>query len=561
MRFRLTFAFIAARLTIPDMLAAQRSAHWMIVSSQSIVHLYHLGNNPIESLCFLMACFTAVVAFPHQPMSPDAISSEATSSPIHLSLGREIGQQLTPRDLVEANQTQIVHRFSPRKHESLRRSSPAQDFDLMLNVDIGIGPGPVPDTTSNSANTEATTSNPGTSTSSSFSQEETSTAPIPRTSTSSSPSRNTTPTAPNPGTSTSSSPSRNTTSTTPNPGTSTSSSPSQTFTSSPPLIKRKSNIGPAVGGTMGGLVLMLIGIGVWLCLHKRRKAQKPPLPILEQETSTAPIPRTSTSSSPSRNTTPTAPIPRTSTSSSPSRNTTPTAPNPGTSTSSSPSRNTTSTAPNPGTSTSSSPSQTFTSSPPLIKRKSNIGPAVGGTMGGLVLMLIGIGVWLCLHKRRKAGDRDQITVFRASPTKGHRTNDPVAPSNQDGMPIMRSIQKMRRGKNRAVNHASDGAHAVVDVLTKTPGRVQLTPAQAFRADSGQLPNELSHNPVDAFPASNVEEIHPPGIASRNGPVDPIIWSELRGLVRAEVEAHLVARRGSLQALPSYNSHESEEEDR
>ncbi|KAJ7268877.1 hypothetical protein C8J57DRAFT_1324199, partial [Mycena rebaudengoi] len=180
-------------------------------------------------------------------------------------------------------------------------------------------------------------------------------------------------------------------------------------------------------------------------------------------------------------------------------------------------------------------------------------------VGGLVLMLIGIGVWLCLHRRPKTGDRDQITVFHASPTKGHGTNDPAAPSNQDGMPTMRSIQ-MRHGQNGAVNHASAGAHAVVDVLTKTPGRLQLIPARAVRADSGHLPRELPRNSVDAPPAPNVEEIIPPGIGSPNSPVDPVIWNELRGLVRAEVE-RLALRRGSLQAPPSYNSRESEEDDR
>ncbi|KAJ7199735.1 hypothetical protein C8J57DRAFT_1487077, partial [Mycena rebaudengoi] len=88
---------------------------------------------PFESLLFLMACSPASVAFPHQPMSPHTIFSQATSSPIHLPPGREIGQQLTPSDLVVADRTQIDHGFSPRKYESLRRSIPAQDVDLMVN--------------------------------------------------------------------------------------------------------------------------------------------------------------------------------------------------------------------------------------------------------------------------------------------------------------------------------------------------------------------------------------------------------------------------------------------
>ncbi|KAJ7280775.1 aspartic peptidase domain-containing protein [Mycena rebaudengoi] len=209
------------------------------------------------------------------------------------------------------------------------------------------------------------------------------------------------------------------------------------------------------------------------------------------------------------------------------------------------------------TSTASSSSQTSSSSPPPTKRKSNVGSATGGAVAGLVLMLIGIGVWLSLRRRSKNGDRDHITVFRASPTNdGHRTNSIAAPSNQGGMPMMRSIHK--KGQNGAVTHTSHRTHRVADVLTKTPDGLQLITGRAVPADNHHLNSELP-NPVDACPAPNVDEVQPPNVASPGGPIDPVIWNELLSL-RAEVERVAVGL-GSLQAPPSYNSRESVEEDR
>ncbi|KAJ7271774.1 aspartic peptidase domain-containing protein [Mycena rebaudengoi] len=601
---------------------------------------------PFESLLFLMAYSPASVAFPHQPMSPDAISSDATSSPIHLPPSREICQQLTPSDLVVADRTQIDQRFSSQKHESLKRSIPAQDVDLMLmdgvfyRIIIDVGTPAQPMTVfvdTSSAGISLATYN--SSASSTF---------VPATGT---------------GLPSESiaigqfivhsqnlmiNSSRGNVIGLSIHGGSTQTSAESTFLENILVgaqaaefafwFKRNAQVSSAAGVmTFGGRnTLLFVGdMEFHNLVGESPQTRQIQLSAITINGKTITVPDASSLSTfdtmsdsihgptsevaaiwdailgssgkpsgdelyhfpcntevnitisfggnawplnptdlsrgvafddtsmclgniigfdggasnwtfgtaflvpPSVGFAQLSPM-----AGGPSS----TPPNPGASPSSS-SRKTTSTAPNPGTSTSSSPSQTFTSSPPRIKRNANIG-SIGLASG-----------YACLHRRRKTGDRDQITVFRASPTNGHRTNDPAAPSNRDGMPIMRSILKMRRGQNRAVNHASDGAHAAVDVFTKTPGRLQLMLARAVRADSGRLPSELSRNPADALPAPNVAEIYPPGIASSNGPVDPVIWNELRGLVRTEMSEFLAVRLGSLQAPPSYNSRESEEEDR
>ncbi|KAJ7247450.1 aspartic peptidase domain-containing protein [Mycena rebaudengoi] len=594
---------------------------------------------PFESLLFLMLCSTAAVASPHQPTSPDAISSEATSSPIHLLLGREIGQQLTPSDLVVADRTHIIHGFSPRKHESLKRSIPAQDFDLMLDeggdytiiLDIGTPTqslAVIPDTDAANLTLPSSCGNCAnvynSSASSTFVPDKLTGFPTETVALGQFIVHSQTFDY--------------------RPGLATGTSTESTFLQNILAVaqapefafwfKRGAQAGSAAGVlTVGGRNSSLF-VGD-MEFHNIAGATPThwqiQLSAITVQGKTITIPETSSLSTfdttqsliqgpTSEVATIWAAIPGSSGPTldgyyhfpcNPEVNITisfggkawplnpadlsggvvandtsmcignivgyldfekwrfrtaflrnvysvyrQVPPSVGFAQLSPMAGGPSSTTPNPGTSTSSSP-QTFTSSPP-IKRKFKIGSAVGGAVGGLVLMLIGIGVWLCLHRRRKKGNRDQITVFHAPPPNGHRTKDPVASLNQDGMPIMHSIQTMRRGKNGAVNHASDGAHVVVDALTMTPGRPQLIPAQTVYADNGQLPNELPDNPV-AHSASNVDEVQPPDIASPGGPVNPIVWNELRRL-RAEVE-RLAARRDSLQAPPSYNSRESEEEDR
>ncbi|KAJ6575991.1 aspartic peptidase domain-containing protein [Mycena vulgaris] len=203
------------------------------------------------------------------------------------------------------------------------------------------------------------------------------------------------------------------------------------------------------------------------------------------------------------------------------------------------------------TSTSSSLVPSQTSAGPG-KKKSNIGPIVGGVFAGLVAILIGFWVWLYSRRQRMTDreDRTQITAFPSLLPDQTRAEGPVSSKRQ---PVMGTLLNMKREQVAAV-HRYDDTYTATDAIASTERGLQLTPGRAVGAESAQ--NSRSTLDVERIEAAQASVDVLSSGRGGSGVTDPVL-NELRNL-RAEMH-RLIADRVRPDAPPSYVGHDGGED--
>ncbi|KAJ7469006.1 aspartic peptidase domain-containing protein [Mycena latifolia] len=187
---------------------------------------------------------------------------------------------------------------------------------------------------------------------------------------------------------------------------------------------------------------------------------------------------------------------------------------------------------------------------PNSTKKSNHGAIVGGVFGALAVILIGLGVWFCIRRRRSmssAEDQNRITAFSNDQTQSRADRGPVSSKQR---PAMRALSSVNREPTAALQH--NDSHPTAEGLVSTDGGRGPLPA-LVRRDSEHSPH-ISPSVEEADPRYPTTILSPDraGQGVGRGVTDPVL-NELRSL-RAEVR-RLATERTHPDAPPSYGHHD------
>ncbi|KAJ6573117.1 aspartic peptidase domain-containing protein [Mycena vulgaris] len=198
------------------------------------------------------------------------------------------------------------------------------------------------------------------------------------------------------------------------------------------------------------------------------------------------------------------------------------------------------------------------------KKKSKIGPIIGGVIGGVAIVLLIAGFFLYRWRRNKtrpsedpstgsnSAARAPLSFVVDDPEKVVEPDIEPGPSSPTTSPARRSVTTMKRAQAAALPHFSD-IHTVPDTILHTPQGLQLLPGRESQSSNDHASSSHPSQKVASIPVHGerrVADTPPSPSPPAAGPVDSSMWEELQSL-RAEVR-RLAAEQTRPDAPPSYD---------